>query len=618
MTEDVKSEIIKKTQDSLKKHIKKPPLTEKLLKKPPFRFLHDIVTNVIRDTGFLDGLFSEEELNHENIKDRDGKIAFLDKLISAVKIITGIPLSVRATKIVAGHEPTKTNELLQAIGLALDKKLDSKDVSQQLRKKGTKKSDAPDSKKSSPREEKEDKGDSSKSKSQDRASKKTDEASEKKKHSPSTSKPAKETSSKEEAAEKKKRSSTVPKQTKVKDQTKPPKPKKETVTSEPKLMDLKDLVKEETTAKAKVELISSSNQDTPKLDAPPVESEHKRPASAKAQRRSSAVKHQGELKTQQPSLEDQPAVSTVEKKGSDSVESPLKSGTSAPTLPSLSSEQSPPAMEPAESRPTHSMRTSNRAPSASPAQTQAPAPVPLARPRTAARVGSARPGAPRVRNKGEVNVVSEELAKPAPVNLIVEDESSKLSNDDEDENLVVVESAPVDGISDNYQPSAPTLSRPSSQQGHLVAQILETQKELEVGKSTQENGENVQFHTEIEWEAGKKRERETALKEVDHMRSLIQSLTRTAHPLGKLLDSLQEDVDNMQRELSQWQNMQTSLQQQLQTEETLSVQASQPLKEQLEQLQQAINSQLDQISAAKANIFNNDDRIRRLLCGGQK
>lgn len=39
---------------------------------------------IIKETGFLDGLFSEEELNSDNIKDKDAKLAFLTKLIDVV------------------------------------------------------------------------------------------------------------------------------------------------------------------------------------------------------------------------------------------------------------------------------------------------------------------------------------------------------------------------------------------------------------------------------------------------------------------------------------------------------------------------------------------------------
>ena len=51
----VSAEMIKKTQDSLGEYVKKPPLTEKLLSKPPFRFLHDVFTVAINNTGVLEG-----------------------------------------------------------------------------------------------------------------------------------------------------------------------------------------------------------------------------------------------------------------------------------------------------------------------------------------------------------------------------------------------------------------------------------------------------------------------------------------------------------------------------------------------------------------------------------
>ena len=49
----IDAKVVKKTQDTLGRIVKKPPLTDKLLQKPPFRFLHDIITSVRILTIFL-------------------------------------------------------------------------------------------------------------------------------------------------------------------------------------------------------------------------------------------------------------------------------------------------------------------------------------------------------------------------------------------------------------------------------------------------------------------------------------------------------------------------------------------------------------------------------------
>lgn len=84
MEDEELEKLVINTQKILGKHIKKPPLTTKLLKKPPFRFLHDIVCVVIKEHGFLKGLYTEAELTADNVKEREAKIAFLTKLIDAV------------------------------------------------------------------------------------------------------------------------------------------------------------------------------------------------------------------------------------------------------------------------------------------------------------------------------------------------------------------------------------------------------------------------------------------------------------------------------------------------------------------------------------------------------
>lgn len=127
---------MKKTQDTLGKIIKKPPLTEKLLRKPPFRFLHDIFTEVIRTTGFFNGLFTPKEMDSKNVTVKEDKISFLQKVIDVVNVVSGHRLSVRPSKIVAGHEPEKTNELLQTIARCIRKNLSSDEAVQQINSGG--------------------------------------------------------------------------------------------------------------------------------------------------------------------------------------------------------------------------------------------------------------------------------------------------------------------------------------------------------------------------------------------------------------------------------------------------------------------------------------------------
>uniref|UniRef100_A0A2S2Q5A7 TRAF3-interacting protein 1 n=1 Tax=Sipha flava TaxID=143950 RepID=A0A2S2Q5A7_9HEMI len=129
MTDSMNKELIKQVQSSLSKHINKPQLTEKLLNKPPFKFLHDIVTNVICSTGYLSDIFTNEEIISTNVTTKETKIKFLNKLIAAIQSTTTKTISARPSKIVAGLEVTKTLELLLAIASGIE--LKNKEIKEQ-------------------------------------------------------------------------------------------------------------------------------------------------------------------------------------------------------------------------------------------------------------------------------------------------------------------------------------------------------------------------------------------------------------------------------------------------------------------------------------------------------
>ena len=68
--------------------IQKPKMTEKLLKKPPPKYIYDIILNTMSKTGFPKGLFTAEEEDHKYFEsDAHHKLDILQKAIDITKIV---------------------------------------------------------------------------------------------------------------------------------------------------------------------------------------------------------------------------------------------------------------------------------------------------------------------------------------------------------------------------------------------------------------------------------------------------------------------------------------------------------------------------------------------------
>nr|CCC95981.1 unnamed protein product [Trypanosoma congolense IL3000] len=96
-----------------------PELTPKLLKRPPFRFIHDIVTSINARFAAYDHIFRPEQLNAANIDSKEKKIEYLTMLTEYVGSLLGKKVDVSVKKIVAGSEPERTNIFLQCIAKAV-------------------------------------------------------------------------------------------------------------------------------------------------------------------------------------------------------------------------------------------------------------------------------------------------------------------------------------------------------------------------------------------------------------------------------------------------------------------------------------------------------------------
>ena len=58
----------------------KPKMSEKLLVKPPFKYIFDIIMETTATTGFAKDLFSPAEMSPEFYSTKENKILFLKKI----------------------------------------------------------------------------------------------------------------------------------------------------------------------------------------------------------------------------------------------------------------------------------------------------------------------------------------------------------------------------------------------------------------------------------------------------------------------------------------------------------------------------------------------------------
>ncbi|XP_064549996.1 TRAF3-interacting protein 1 [Drosophila montana] len=598
--QELDAAVIKATQQSLGKYIKKPPLTEKLLKKPPFRYLMDIFTAFIRETGCFEGLYTPEEQLFENINDRNAKTRFLQKMIDVTKLTTKRELKVRTSKIVAGHEPKLTNELLQAMASVMEQQLDWRDAVQQVlasdqsEPKPNKSGDKPkaSSKQTSPtaKEQLTQRREKRISPQEQKLRKATDQAA---RATPTEKAPAAQQRRPKASPEAPKPKPKLSKQSSKQKSPSPVKPKQQASTEgEQASMSPAPAVKLASPAsspKAGAVKSASPKAEPPAavepVKEPPPSTAAAEPAELELESRKSSSKSRRSSASQRQAV--------VEAVSPDPAKSPNEEQSTAlaSTQPADANNNSG---EPKREREGTFTRDNSKESNG-----------PLTRPRTSlrppsARPASARPGAPRRRNV-EIVLQPNDQLKMNGINVKLETFGDF---DDDGENLVVIEDAHAHDI-DAGTASVGALD-PEANQGRLVQQILETQKEL-VQQGTDSGKEESQQKPQSS------ATRQSSARQMNDLRDIIQTLTKSVNPLGKLLDFIPEDIDAMQLELSMWRETYTQAAAELKRERSLTASATEPMKQQLVNIEASIGEFKELVDESRHKILQNNERILKML-----
>ncbi|KAM9085562.1 TRAF3-interacting protein 1 isoform 6-T7 [Megaptera novaeangliae] len=641
--------VVKRTQEALGKVIRRPPLTEKLLNKPPFRYLHDIITEVIRTTGFMKGLYTDAEMKSDNVKDKDTKISFLQKAIDVVVMVSGEPLLAKPARIVAGHEPERTNELLQRIGkcclnklssddavkrvLAGEKaetkgrssltskpqELDNKNVREEASRVPKDKADRRNSEinernTSGGRKQKEELKDENKPREKERDREKPKENDRDRHKDPERDKY-------HEGERERAKNRARPERDRAKDAEREREPKNEGGKEKEKRKERErererdggrdrqrarngqhggDPDREKSHERDKPEKKSSSSGEMSKKSSDGSFKDSKAETETEISTRASrSVTTKTSKRRSKNSVEGTKEANTHSASVSDANSSSLQRESAEPE-PAVKQKGDSPSDAEGDVGPSGQEKCEV------PENSELPGELPAAV-RRIPRPGSARPAPPRVRRQESAEVLTSDRTGSGKTisNVIVESQNS----DNEDDDQFVVEAAPqLSEVLELEMVQAVELE--DEKHGGLVKKILETKKDYEKLQQSPKPGEKEKL---LVFESAWKKEKDIVSKEIEKLRGSIQTLCRSALPLGKIMDYLQEDVDAMQKELQLWRSESRQHAEALQAERSITDCAVEPLKAELAELEQLVRDQQDKICAVKASILKNEEKIQKMV-----
>ncbi|XP_075566813.1 TRAF3-interacting protein 1 isoform X1 [Pelecanus crispus] len=633
--------VVRRTQESLGRVIRKPPLTDRLLSKPPFRYLHDVITEVIRVTGFMKGLYTDFELKSDNVKDKDAKISFLQKAIDAVVMVTGEPLSVKPARVVAGHEPEKTNEFLQAIGKCCLNKLSSdvavkrilsgeradakgKPPSSKSRDKESRESKTEERKSHRDKEGRRDTEIKDRSSSRDRKPKgdlKESEEREKQsdKHKDNEDRhkdPERDTFKEGEKQERERNKSRTTEQGRETEKNKG----KGDIEREDDLRLNKGQEREKKNEGGR-EKDRLKGRDKDKARDREREKDRDRGKDQERDRqrdREEEGEHlrehgtdKAEKKSESPAgISRQPSTKGSRQRARPGGEGTVEMKSMADRISEDNVAKVQEQAEPGLAVKQKEGEAENMAPEKPAVSENGEVPndlPPQPIQRRIPRPSSARPAPPRVKRQESTEVLLPERSGSGKTvsNVIIDQQIP----DDDDDQFVVEASLPLPEMPEmEMEPEVELVE--DENHGGLVKRILETKKDYE---ASQKSSKTTEREKPFVSEAARKKERDLVAKEIEKFQVSIQTLCRSALTLGRIMDYIQEDMDAMKNELQMWRHENKQHAEALQKEQSITDSAVEPLKADLAELEQLIKDQQDKICAVKANILKNEEKIRRMV-----